>query len=180
MTWYNGFSPNERKRMPGRVRLENSGETLPAEAGGPCMICGDPEVPVEPHAEDYSKPYRWTPPSAYWLCHSCHVKLHSRFSKPSRWKAFLAHVNRGGYSRDLKEREIEKEVNQYERAVANGHPIPLRPLREVSQSRSRWFASLTLDPACIEPGFIKPERNSIVDRFDWSPDNVTFTPAKPL
>jgi len=41
VSWYNGFSPQERKRMPGRQALENSGQKLPKAADGPCMLCGE-------------------------------------------------------------------------------------------------------------------------------------------
>src|SRR5689334_10537327 len=111
--WYNGYDWNERnaKLKELKERLLR-GEQAPPQ--GPCELCGDPEVPVEYHDEDYSLPYRWTRPALYCLCRTCHRdKLHKRFARQSAWKAFLAHVRRGGYARDLNDEEVKKEVDTY-------------------------------------------------------------------
>ena len=96
--WYNGYSPQERE-IKFRVlkRLIDRGE-LPS-ASGPCMLCGDPDVPVEYHSEDYGEPFLWEPPAMRSLCRHCHRdKLHKRFSRHSAWEAYLMHVRRGGYA----------------------------------------------------------------------------------
>src|SRR5258705_7600014 len=100
---YNGYTEKER-RAKGRARklLLRTG-TIPDHPSD-CMLCGDPVAPVEGHSEDYSQPYRWQPPELYWLCIHCHRdKLHKRFSNPNLWIAYLAHVRRGGYARELKD-----------------------------------------------------------------------------
>src|SRR6185295_5191989 len=90
-------------------------------ACGPCELCGDAEVPVEYHDEDYSLPYLWGPPALFSLCRHCHRdKLHKRFTRPMAWEAFLAHVRRGGYARDLRDPGTKAEVTAYLAARAQG------------------------------------------------------------
>ncbi len=115
--WYNGYGWAERNaKLRELKRLVALGE-VPA-ACGPCQLCGDPDVPVEYHDEDYSKPYLWGPPALFALCRHCHrTKLHKRFAQPSAWMAFLDHVRRGGYARDLKVPSIRREVAQAQRLL---------------------------------------------------------------
>lgn len=55
---YNGYTAKERQEKFDELkRLRAAGLS---QESGPCMMCGDPEAPVEQHSEDYSKPYRWT------------------------------------------------------------------------------------------------------------------------
>jgi hypothetical protein len=167
--------------MKGRVglerMLERSGQCLPKEAEGPCMLCGDPDTLVEPHAEDYSKPYKYVLPNTYWLCRYCHrTMLHKRFLNPARWAAYLAHVRRGGYGREFHDdRAINKEIAAFIKARGNNEVLQLRRLRagRVFNS-SEWWDRLTMDPACVQPGYPKPV-TSVVDRFDCDETNVTVT-----
>lgn len=60
-SWYNGYSPKERdKKYKILMRLIAKGK-LPT-ASGPCALCGDPDVPVEYHDEDYGEPFIWEAP----------------------------------------------------------------------------------------------------------------------
>lgn len=125
-----------------------------APANGPCQLCGDPDVPVEYHDEDYSKPYLWAPPAMYALCRHCHRdKLHKRFSRPTAWTAFIAHVRRGGYARDMKDAEIKRELAAYQAAHERGESLALRPLRPHAQvADEEWFAKLRMAPeSLIDP-----------------------------
>lgn len=102
--------------------------------------------------------------------------LHKRFAAPGRWRAFLAHVRRGGYARDLQESETRREFSAFKKAKASGKEFELRILRSDRAFKSKeWWEQLTLDPACAEPGFPKPSRTTISDRFDWNETNVTIT-----
>ena len=148
--WYNGYDWDEREaKFRVLKKMVAKGDLAPAT--GPCDLCGDPEVPVEYHDEDYSLPYIWEPPALYKLCRNCHRnKLHKRFSNPAMWQAYLAHIRRGGYARDLKDRVIKKEYDVARAAAAEGQPfslIPLRPYMRVAGQE--WFASITLDPASL-------------------------------
>lgn len=151
--WYNGYNWDERyaklRALKARVA---SGQLRPAV--GPCQLCGDPDVPVEYHDEDYSEPYVWGPPALFALCRNCHRdKLHKRFLRPHGWRAFLEHVRRGGYARDLADPAINREVSRLAKAFAEGEPpMPLATLRPyVHTAGQEWFASLSCDPAMSGP-----------------------------
>jgi hypothetical protein len=149
--WYNGYDWNERNAKLREMNRRIANGEQP-RAVGPCDLCGDPQVPVEYHDEDYSLPYLWGPPALFALCRNCHRdKLHKRFARPTAWKAFLAHVRRGGYARDLKDPAIQKEVAACQAALERGVPAPdLRPLRPYKlPSGSEWFAALSLDAATL-------------------------------
>jgi hypothetical protein len=146
-SWYNGYSPEERnEKFKVLKRLLKAGEV--AAASGPCALCGDPEVPVEYHSEDYAVPFRWDPPAMYSLCRNCHRhKLHKRFGNPWSWNAFVAHVRRGGYAREIvKIPSINAEVRAYRMAVERGQEVALRPLRPYAgRVGEEWFAHLRMD-----------------------------------
>jgi hypothetical protein len=143
MDFYNGYSPAERSRAGAAARREVvKGGLSPAMA---CMLCGDPSAHVELHSEDYSRPYCFEPPAAYWLCIPCHRNnLHKRFSDPSRWTAFLLHVERGGYASDLHQPHIRREVQHATAALRAGEAIALPQLRTRDQ-RDPWWRRLSLD-----------------------------------
>jgi hypothetical protein len=146
MEWYNGFSPQQRAANGRAMRraLDNGALKAPT---GPCALCGDPNASLEYHSEDYSKPYRWDPPAAYALCRHCHRnKLHKRFARPEMWKAFKAHVRRGGYASDLRVPEIKREFDDCVRECRRGIEIELCPLRPYSHViGSEWWEKLATD-----------------------------------
>jgi hypothetical protein len=150
LNWYNGFSPIERnKKLQVSKRLVSKGALSPAT--GPCAICGDPDVAVEYHDEDYGEPYIWTEPALFALCRNCHRdKLHKRFWRHSAWQAFIAHVRRGGYARDLKNPAIKREVSACQQAIEHGETYILRQLRPYSRTTGlEWFANLRMDPESL-------------------------------
>lgn len=142
---YNGYRGRERdEKAEARRRRRAAG--LPAHPEGPCAICGDPTVPLEAHAEDYSRPYRWDPPAEYALCKTCHKnKLHKRFSNPSDWEAWKAHIRRGGHSSDLAKPDIAAELKAYKTALAKGSTFALRQLRPRVVTGSEWWERLRMD-----------------------------------
>ena len=150
-SWYNGYRPKERlSKLREMNRRLASGELT--QAAGPCALCGDPDVPVEYHDEDYGEPYLWSPPAQYCLCRHCHRhKLHTRFKAPSAWNTYLAHIRRGGYACDLKDREIKTEVEKYRVALERGETPPLKYLRPYPHEIGKeWFATLRMDIESLE------------------------------
>lgn len=152
-SWYNGYSPKERDaKFKNMKRFLSMGMLAPAL--GPCMLCGDPDVIVEYHDEDYGEPFLWVPPALLSLCRHCHRdKLHKRFRRNSAWYAYLAHVRRGGYARDLKNATIKKEVAVCCSAIEQGKEFALRTLRPYPFTvGEEWFANLRLDfESLIDP-----------------------------
>lgn len=155
MGWYNGYSPAEREaKLREMARLRRRGEYTPLE--GPCSLCADPHAPIEPHTEDYSQPYLWSPPAEFPLCRACHrTHIHKRFSNPLRWEAFKAHVS-GGYARDLKAPEVQREFKAFLHAAARGETIALRCLRDRALDGAEWWELLTCDPAALTSVSARP------------------------
>ncbi len=154
---YNGYTWAERQKKFDVAKL-GSKSGVPKEPEGPCSLCGDPDVEVEYHDEDYSLPYIWDVPAAYVVCHHCHVhKIHTRFIRPTAWQAFLAHVRRGGYARDLKDPAIKKEFDACNEAIKKGQTFELVALRPYTQTIGQeWFARLNLDPASLTDPKARP------------------------
>jgi hypothetical protein len=157
MASYNGYSTQERHRKAQAGKTARKTGEVPAPRG-PCSICGDPDVPVEYHSEDYSQPYRWVPPAMHTVCRHCHRdKLHKRFTNPDLWRAFQAHVRRGGYARDLIDPVVAAELKRYRRALRRGEPFVLRTLRPYShQPGTEWWAGLSLDPETLTSPSARP------------------------
>lgn len=158
--WYNGYSWKARNKKFDELkrRIADGRQRAPE---GPCDLCGDPgdpEVTFEYHDEDYSDPYLWEPPVMYCLCQSCHRhRLHQRFRYPAAWAAFLTHVRRGGYAREMNDPECKREVAAYRKSLAKGHTSLLRPLRPCSGvSGQEWFARLSLDRATMTAATARP------------------------
>jgi hypothetical protein len=147
------------KKLKVFKKLMARGEVPPA--AGPCSLCGDPDVPVEYHDEDYSEPYIWTEPAAYALCVHCHRhKLHKRFWQNAVWSAFLAHVRRGGYAREWMNPAIKKELAGYAAARKRGESAQLRPLRPCTRAiGEEWFARLTINPESLTDPAFRPARD---------------------
>jgi hypothetical protein len=155
--WYNGYSPKEREaKFKVLKRKIAVGEIAPAS--GPCALCGDPEVQVEYHSEDYSEPYLWEPPAVLTLCEECHRrKLHQRFRRPAVWQVFLAHVRRGGYARELGDPRIKKELRKARVALERGERVALDQLRPYDRiSGSEWFATLRMDAESLTDPKARP------------------------
>jgi hypothetical protein len=156
-SWYNGYSPKERDvKFKVMKQFIAKGE-LP-HASGACMLCGDPEVPVEYHDEDYGEPFIWSPPALLCLCRHCHRdKLHKRFKRQSAWLAYIAHIRRGGYARDLNDPKIKKELEACRMAIERGESFVLNHMRPyLSDVGSEWFANLRMDPESLTDPTARP------------------------
>jgi hypothetical protein len=152
MAWYNWFSSSERARK-GRdlKRRIRNGEVFPTH--GRCALCGDPDVDIEPHSEDYSEPFSWKEPAVYYLCRACHRSyLHKRFGNPNLWRTHLAHVRRGGYWSDRANPVIRGELRRYRTALDRREtPMPLKGLSRKRRFPVKpWWERLTMDRSSIE------------------------------
>ena len=156
-SWYNGYTAKERDvKFKILKRLIAKGELPPPS--GPCMLCGDPEAGVEYHDEDYSEPFIWGPPALLSLCRHCHRdKLHKRFWRQPAWQAYVAHIRRGGYARDLKDPKIKKEFALCRVAIERGERISLMTLRPYGRRvGEEWFANLRMDPESLSDPSARP------------------------
>ena len=159
-SWYNGFSWTERMAKYHAYQGMLAAGIL-APPRGPCQLCNDPDVPVEPHDEDYAAPYVWTAPATFALCKACHLgRVHRRFADPVAWDAFLAHVRRGGYARDLRVSPgLNREVSLYREALRRGERASLRSLRSYpAVAGTEWFAALRTDVASLTDPQARPVR----------------------
>ncbi len=156
-SWYHGYSPKERTYKFKILKQLTAKGDLPV-ASGPCALCGDPDVPVEYHDEDYGEPFIWHEPAVFALCRHCHRdKLHKRFWRHAAWNAFIAHVRRGGYARELKEPCIKKEIAAYRAAIDPGEVFALRELRPYKRIVAKeWFANLRMDPESLSDPTARP------------------------
>jgi hypothetical protein len=147
-SWYNGYSAKERtdKLKAYKIGLANGNLR---RAHGPCDLCNDPEVAVE---------YIWQSPAMFSLCRNCHRdKLHKRFWRHSAWIAFLAHVRRGGYARDLGNPEVKRELQRFREALERGETLLLKELRPYPHKiGEEWFSNLRLDPESLEDASSRP------------------------
>jgi len=150
-SWYNGYSPKERDEKYKEMKRLISNASLSAPKA-PCDLCNDPNSPVEYHDEDYGLPYIWTKPALLCLCRHCHrYKLHKRFKNPSNWNVYIAHIRRGGYASDLKNKDVIKELKFYKLALEKGEDATLKNLRNYQQIIGKeWFSNLRMDIESLE------------------------------
>ena len=158
MDFYNGYSGKKRdKKYQEYKRLRDIGQSVPAIPQ--CQLCGDndPQLKVEPHSEDYSLPYRWTPPYMYMVCRSCHGWIHKRFNKPDNWNDFKSHVGRGGYAREFTTKEVGTERKEAVAARARGISYVWKKLkggREVPMDR--WWEKLSMSVDSLTSASARP------------------------
>ena len=158
---YNGYTGKERDDKFEVMKRKIANGDIPPPSGS-CELCGDSGVELEYHDEDYSQPYSWARPAAYMLCKHCHIqKIHGRFRHPNHWKAFLAHVRRGGHASDLygpiANPELKREFDACCEAIKAGRTHELSPLRAYQHEIGReWFANLSLDQEVMEDRSSRP------------------------
>lgn len=119
MERYNGYTSSQRARKLRELHRQFPDRSHPYYTG-PCDVCGDTNVSVSPHSEDYSEPFKWFRPAVYALCRTCHGRIHKRFNSPHSWDAYKWHLRRGGTASDLKQRTIASELSRISKAFADG------------------------------------------------------------
>lgn len=100
LTWYNGWSPEERLATIPIQRAAIRDGRMPKPDR--CSICGiahgdDPANAIGLHDERYDRPLE-----AYPVCRRCHGLVHRRFSCPKAWQGILdRHGGRGAWFEKL-------------------------------------------------------------------------------
>lgn len=97
---YNGATGEERIRAWQKWRVAELQGWIEPERG--CSICGSPG-PLQRHNENYFRPFTAKP-----ICRSCHCKVHLRFTRPDRWRAFAAQHRGAGWHADLLLRQLTR------------------------------------------------------------------------
>ena len=147
---YNGYTWKQREAIiPAHKRLEQIGDLEPLAyllSKGPCEVCGDPgetEPPKQSHSEDYSPPYRFSPPATFIVCAVCHLRLHKRFpdksGKPSDWRLFLAHLRSGGYGREFTSWYSLEKRRAWQAQIEAGDFVSLPSPRQRKLTGEEWW-----------------------------------------
>ncbi len=120
MSFYNGFSPAERRAW--------SGVGLPIPAQCALCRCG-PERPLAYHCEDY----RLTE-SAYAICRRCHYAIHIRFLRPDHWQSMVRQYQYPGAWFTLLSLDPASRQTPYDRLYPHGLPPAFGALPSLSPS----------------------------------------------
>lgn len=96
MSYYNGFSPQERMKGFRLVKKAIAEGKIPEAKTLGCCLCGQKSGIIMYHSEDYSldKIVGQVRP----LCWTCHMMLHSRFRHPKSWTKYKAERKAGQVS----------------------------------------------------------------------------------
>lgn len=152
---YNGYSWKQRERISHALKRVFPDSRRPE--GGPCDLCGNPECQTELHSEDYSEPYSFAPPESYWLCKSCHLRLHKRFNEPKEnWGLFLIHLRTGGYASEFTTLYPVSQRRKWLSELAAGNEVTLPRLRERKLPADPWWEKLTLDSTSLVAAWARP------------------------
>jgi len=156
MDGYNGYSGRERdKKYQEYKRLRALGLSIPALP--PCQLCGDTECAVEPHSEDYSLPYLWSPPAEYMICRACHGWIHKRFKQVENWRDFQAHVRRGGFAREFTSPSVRRQRQEARDARERGLTFDWSELPERRvRAGTDWWEHLTMAPDSLTSAWARP------------------------
>ena len=149
MNYYNGYSGSERdaKLKAQHARVSRG---CPSHPQGPCAICGDRQVELEAHDEDYSQPYKWEPPAQYAVCHRCHMRLHNRFRNPEVWEAHKEHVRQGGRANE------DAKFNVVRNAI-RGRDFSTLALSSPTRVMGHlWWEALSTDPKTLHDPAARP------------------------
>lgn len=156
---YNGYTWNQREKITrARAKLEKAGDRgslAYLENATACGICNDPGVVISWHSEDYSTPYKFSPPATFAICNRCHQRVHKRFSDPSEWKLFLKHVEAGGFAREFTEYPRKQRL-EWRDTIAKETTVELPRRRRRRLTGSEWWANLTLDPESLVAAWARP------------------------
>ena len=86
---YNGFTPQQRQEAFNWLKEQNKPKPTICEA------CGQEWGLIEPHSEDYSKPFG-EHIGKYGLCYICHSMIHCRFRAREEWLNYIENVEKKG------------------------------------------------------------------------------------
>ena len=130
LTAYNGFSPAERRRYDRLMRAAiNAGRIRPVMR----CFCGlTAPADLMYHLEDYSD---YLNPIV--ICVECHMRLHSRFRAPNRWKLHCLRIR-------VEPATPYKSVASYFGA-SRGQRADI-PLVDFVPDPDRWWEMLSTEP----------------------------------
>jgi len=94
MTWYNGFSPEQRARGDKWIREAIDYGELPRLKDTKCKICGQDKGIRHYHCEDYSS-YETVVGGAIPLCWMCHMMIHRRARNPKSVENYFKRIEAG-------------------------------------------------------------------------------------
>jgi hypothetical protein len=107
---YNGFTPEQRMEALRWTKAEYAaGRRAPPRQ---CCVCGQTKGIIEPHSEDYSKPYG-EHIGKYPLCYVCHMILHCRFRAPDAFRVYQNQMRQGLQFPAYHTRAWERFVKEY-------------------------------------------------------------------
>jgi len=122
LTFYNGWSPEERRAtLPIQRAALKAGEMASPER---CSICGfdgssmEDGNRLELHDERYDEPL-----SAYPICRRCHRILHARFERPARWKRLVAEFGDGSKWFEYLSLDPQSQWRPFDETYQNGFPM---------------------------------------------------------
>lgn len=127
---YNGFSGAERNKADYIQKKAIAKGELVVEQK--CCMCGQTEGLIMRHMENYSNPLDLN--AIIPMCVECHLKLHSRFSKPVMWIKHCLAVRAGYVSTPYDKVRFFNEKNEGETIESLGF-MP---------DESKWWECLSL------------------------------------
>lgn len=128
---YNGFSALEIKAafLWWLRECAKGRRTPPTE----CMACGQDEGIIEPHTEDYSKPFG-AHIGRFGLCLRCRWFTLSRFKHPDEWQDYCAMIRFGYRFEPLRRRNFREFIRHVysngTRVACTRHRRPTRFILE--------------------------------------------------
>lgn len=98
LSWYNGFSPQQREAVQAYLNREWAAGRLPRPAR--CLACLQLDGAIHGHLENYDLPDTYVP-----LCITCHLVLHCRYRHRAAWAEYRDRVRSGWQAPPLGQRE---------------------------------------------------------------------------
>ena len=94
LSWYNGFSPQQRERGDKWIKEAiDYGELKPLKQV-PCSICGQDKGIRHYHCEDYSS-YETVVGGAIPVCWMCHMMIHRKPKHPKSAERYFERIKAG-------------------------------------------------------------------------------------
>ena len=93
LSWYNGFSPEEREEGGRIIKEAVRNGVIPDERLMKCERCGQDKGIRVYHCEDYSPENILNDLTC--LCWRCHMQIHSKFKDSYEWRKYEEDINNG-------------------------------------------------------------------------------------
>ena len=93
LSWYNGFSPEERMEGGRIIKQAIRDGIIPDERLMKCERCGQDKGIRVYHCEDYSPDKILG--NLTCLCWRCHMQIHSKYKNSYEWRKYEEDINNG-------------------------------------------------------------------------------------